>query len=105
MLSNTFRDIIANLNYPETEVLIQLPNNPEHGDFSTNLAMHLGGKLGTDPQNIAKVLIDKLTADYPHLVDSAEIAGPGFINISINILVWRNILYYKFHALFASPFI
>ena len=84
MLSNAFRDIIANLNYPETEVLVQLPNNPEHGDFSTNLAMQLGGKLGTNPRDIAKALIDKLTSDYPHLVVSAEIAGPGFINISIN---------------------
>ena len=42
-LINAFMEIIAKLNYPETDVLIQLPKNPEHGDFSTNLAMQLGG--------------------------------------------------------------
>ena len=83
-LINAFDEIIASLDYPETDVLIQLPKNPEHGDFATNLAMQLGGKLGSNPRDIAQKLTDKLTADYPHLVDSTEIAGPGFINISIN---------------------
>ncbi len=83
-LINAFNEIIASLDYPETDILIQLSKNPEHGDFATNLAMQLGGKLGSNPRDIAQKLTDKLTADYPHLVDSTEIAGPGFINISIN---------------------
>ena len=83
-LSNAFREIIANLDFPEIEILIQLPKNPEHGDFATNLALQLGGKLETNPRDIAQKLIDKLIDNYPNLVDSAEIAGPGFINISIN---------------------
>ncbi len=83
-LINAFNEIIASLDYPATDILIQLPKNPAHGDFATNLAMQLGGKLGSNPWDIAQKLTDKLTADYPHLVDSTEIAGPGFINISIN---------------------
>ena len=82
-LSKAFRNIIASLDLPEIEVLIQLPKNPEHGDFATNLALQLGGKLETNPRDIARKLIDKLIANYPQLVDSAKIAGPGFINISI----------------------
>ena len=83
-LINAFREIIASLDYPETDVLIQLPKNPKHGDFSTNLAMQLGGKLESSPRDIAQKLTDRLTSNYSHLIDSAEIAGPGFINISIN---------------------
>ena len=48
-LINAFSEIIASLDYPATDVLIQLPKNPEHGDFATNLAMQLAGKLGNTP--------------------------------------------------------
>ncbi len=83
-LSAAFREIISTLNYPETSIVVQLPKNPEHGDFATNLALQLAGKLDENPREIAKILSDKLKTDYPDLVDSTDIAGPGFINISIN---------------------
>ena len=83
-LSAAFREIISTLNYPETNIVVQLPKNPEHGDFATNLALQLAGKLDENPREIAQILSDKLKTDYPDLVDSTDIAGPGFINISIN---------------------
>ena len=83
-LSAAFREIISTLNYPETNIVVQLPKNPEHGDFATNLALQLAGKLDTNPREIAQILSDRLKTDYPDLVDSTDIAGPGFINISIN---------------------
>jgi len=83
-LINAFNEIIDSQNYPETDVLIQLPKNLEHGDFTTNLAMQLARKLGSPPRKIAEILKQKLIIGYPHLVNSAEIAGPGFINIFIN---------------------
>ena len=83
-LTEAFREIISTLNYPETNIVVQLPKNPEHGDFATNLALQLAGKLDENPREIAQILSDKLKADYPGLVDSTDIAGPGFINISIN---------------------
>ena len=83
-LTEAFREIISTLNYPETNIVVQLPKNPEHGDFATNLALQLAGKLDENPQEIAQILSDKLKNDYPDLVDSTDIAGPGFINISIN---------------------
>ena len=83
-LSAAFREIISTLNYPETNIVVQLPKNPEHGDFATNLALQLAGKLDENPREIAQILSDKLKNDYPDLVDSTDIAGPGFINISIN---------------------
>jgi len=83
-LSSALREILTTLNYPETKIVVQLPKNPNHGDFATNLALQLGGKLGESPRDIAQILADKLKSDYPNLVDSTDIAGPGFINISIN---------------------
>ena len=83
-LTEAFREIISTLNYPETNIVVQLPKNPEHGDFATNLALQLAGKLDENPREIAQILSDKLKNDYPDLVDSTDIAGPGFINISIN---------------------
>ena len=78
-LSAAFREIISTLNYPETNIVVQLPKNPEHGDFSTNLALQLAGKLDKNPREIAKIISDKLKTDYPGLVDSTDIVDPGFI--------------------------
>ena len=83
-LSNALHEIITALDYPETNIVVQLPKNPEHGDFATNLAMQLGGKLGKNPRDIAQILAEKLIENYPKLVESAHIADPGFLNITIN---------------------
>ena len=83
-LSNALREIITALDFPETEIVVQLPKNPEHGDFATNLALRLAGITGNKPQEIAQSIARKLQEDYPSMIDSASIAGPGFINISIN---------------------
>jgi len=82
-LTAALTNVLAALEYPPTPIVIQLPKNPEHGDFSSNLAMQLSGKLKSHPQEIAKSIAEKLENDYPQLVKSAEIAGPGFINIRI----------------------
>ena len=82
-LSDALHEIITALDYPETNIVVQLPKNPEHGDFATNLAMQLGGELGKNPRDIAQILAEKLIENYPKLVESAHIAGPGFLNITI----------------------
>ena len=95
-LTNALREIITVLDFPKTDIVVQLPNNPEHGDFATNLALKLAGLTGNKPQEIAQAITQKLQEDYPSLVESASIAGPGFINISINkeqiISQLRNVL-------------
>ena len=83
-LTNALREIITVLDFPKTDIVVQLPKNPEHGDFATNLALKLAGLTGNKPQEIAQAITQKLQEDYPSLVESASIAGPGFINISIN---------------------
>ncbi len=52
----------------------------QHGDFSTNVAMHLAGKLGKPPREIAQEIADVLLTRGSFEI---TIAGPGFINIRL----------------------
>jgi arginyl-tRNA synthetase len=63
-------------------VLLERPRNPEHGDFATNLALSLGGRLGEPPRQVAQRIVDALDLTAAG-VASADIAGPGFINFRL----------------------
>src|ERR1700761_5713152 len=63
-------------------VTVERPRNPEHGDYASNLAMQLGKKVGANPRELAGWLADALAqADG---IASAEVAGPGFINLRLD---------------------
>ncbi|EUA73489.1 arginine--tRNA ligase [Mycobacterium xenopi 4042] len=62
-------------------VTVERPRNPEHGDYASNLAMQLAKKVGVNPRELAGWLTEALArADG---VASAEVAGPGFINMRL----------------------
>ncbi|BBY01976.1 arginine--tRNA ligase [Mycobacterium seoulense] len=62
-------------------VTVERPRNPEHGDYASNLALQLGKKVGANPRELAGWLAEALSrADG---VASAEVAGPGFINLRL----------------------
>lgn len=61
------------------EIQIEKPNQPEHGDAASNIAMNLASVLKMNPRNIAEQILDSLDYDERKL-KSVEIAGPGFIN-------------------------
>ena len=62
-------------------VTVERPRIPEHGDYASNLALQLGKKVGVNPRELAGWLADALSqADG---VASAEVAGPGFINMRL----------------------
>jgi len=63
-------------------VEVARPQQAEHGDFSTNLAMQLARTLKRSPRDLATVLASALTAD--EVVARAEVAGPGFVNVWLN---------------------
>ena len=62
-------------------VTVERPRNPEHGDYATNIALQVAKKAGTNPRELAQWLCDAL-ANRPE-IDSAEVAGPGFINLRL----------------------
>ncbi|MEV1133260.1 arginine--tRNA ligase [Rhodococcus coprophilus] len=65
---------------PET-LTVERPRNPEHGDYATNVAMQVAKKAGVNPRELATWLAEALTAADG--IDSAEVAGPGFLNIRL----------------------
>ena len=63
--------------------ILERPRDPSFGDWATNLAMTLAKPLGRKPREIAEALIAAL--DKPSVgIVSAEIAGPGFVNIRLD---------------------
>ena len=70
---------LASEEIPEPKV--ERPRNRDHGDWATNVAMQLAKKAGTNPRALAQLLTERLTQNPG--IASAEIAGPGFINIRL----------------------
>ena len=64
------------------EVHIERPRNRDHGDYATNVALTLAKQAGVPPRQLAEALAEALTACAG--IESAEIAGPGFVNIRLD---------------------
>lgn len=63
------------------EVTVERPRDRSHGDYATNVALKLAKRAGTNPRAFADLLADRLrTSDG---VAAVEVAGPGFINITV----------------------
>jgi arginyl-tRNA synthetase len=67
-------------------ITVEPPRDPAHGDLSTNAAMVLAKPAGLNPRQLAEALVIEL-AKVPQ-VSSAEIAGPGFINLRVAGSAW-----------------
>lgn len=75
-------DTLDNLGYShDQEITVEIPNNKEFGDFSTNAAMILCKENKQSPKKIAEDLIKELKKN--RAFKKVEIAGPGFINFVI----------------------
>jgi arginyl-tRNA synthetase len=73
---------------PRTAVTVEPPRDAAHGDLAINAAMVLAKPAGMNPRALAEKLVEELRA-LPDVV-SAEIAGPGFINLRLADDTWRN---------------
>lgn len=71
-------------------VTVEPPRDAAHGDMATNAAMVLAKPAGMKPRDIAALLAEKLSAD-PRIT-SAEVAGPGFLNLRLAASVWQGLL-------------
>ena len=63
-------------------VVIERPKNRDHGDWATNVAMQLSARFGLKPREFAELLATELL--QVAAVSKVDIAGPGFINISVS---------------------
>ena len=66
-----------------SEIVVERPRNREHGDWATNAAMQLAPIFGLTPRALAELLAPEIQSLEE--VSKVEIAGPGFINISLNL--------------------
>ena len=64
-----------------TSVTVERPRQKGHGDYATNVALQLGKKAGTNPRAFAELVKTGLEASDG--VASVEVAGPGFLNITV----------------------
>ena len=63
-------------------IVIEIPKDVSHGDYSSNIAMQLTKLLKRNPREIAKSIVEKIDTVHS-VVSKVEIAGPGFINLFI----------------------
>ena len=70
-----------------SRVLVEPARNPAHGDVTTNAAMVLAGQARAKPRELAALLVDRLKGSDG--IERAEIAGPGFINLTLKAGFWH----------------
>jgi arginyl-tRNA synthetase len=72
------------------DIQIEVPGNPEHGDFASNLAMTMVRAEKKAPRQIAEALVAALgNCDF---LSNVEVAGPGFINFTLTPACWYEVL-------------
>ncbi|MBB5047883.1 arginyl-tRNA synthetase [Rhodopseudomonas rhenobacensis] len=71
-------------------IVVEPPKDASHGDMATNAAMVLAKEAKAKPRDLAEKIAEKLRAD--DLVASVDVAGPGFINLTLHPKVWSEAL-------------
>jgi arginyl-tRNA synthetase len=73
-----------------SRVVVEPPRDAAHGDMATNAAMVLAKEAKAKPRDLAEQIAAKLRAD--HLIASVDVAGPGFINLTLKASAWSDAL-------------
>src|SRR5450432_936395 len=73
-----------------SRVVVEPPRDTAHGDMATNAAMVLARDAKAKPRDLAEQIAAKLGAD--DLIASVDVAGPGFINLTLKASVWSDAL-------------
>jgi len=73
-----------------SRVAVDPPRDASHGDLSTNAAMVMAKPAGMKPRDLAALIAERLNTEDEVL--STDIAGPGFINLRLDTMVWRRCL-------------
>jgi len=74
-----------------SHIEIEVPANPEHGDYASNVALILAAQAKQNPRKIAQIIQENL-ADPENIIEKTQIAGPGFLNFFIKENIWQQTL-------------
>lgn len=84
-LKHALKDAVQNAfsqELSENDIVIEIPKDKSHGDYSTNVAMQLTRVLKNNPRKIAEGILAALNKEQAD-IEECDIAGPGFINFKI----------------------
>lgn len=70
---------------------VELPKHASHGDYSTNMAMLIGGREKKNPREIGSWLVEKMSG-HTDLFAKVDMAGPGFVNFFVRDAVWQSVV-------------
>jgi arginyl-tRNA synthetase len=73
-----------------SRIVVEPPRDPAHGDMATNAAMVLAKEARSKPRDLAEQIAARLRSD--DLVKTVDIAGPGFINLTLKPIAWADAL-------------
>jgi len=74
-------------------IVLEIPKDKAHGDLATNVALTLSGRLKMPPRKIAEIISDSFSGlsssvEGGGIIQKVKVAGPGFINFTLNQKVW-----------------
>ncbi|MCX5751462.1 MAG: arginine--tRNA ligase [Candidatus Saganbacteria bacterium] len=70
--------------FAEIPLAIEVPQNPKHGDYSTNYALLAAKQQKKNPHDVALIIVDALNKHSSNLFSKIEVVKPGFINFFID---------------------
>src|ERR1700704_394157 len=73
-----------------SRVVVEPPREASHGDMATNAAMVLAKEAKAKPRDLADAIAARLRADP--LIEKVDVAGPGFINLTLKVSAWADAL-------------
>ena len=90
-IKNAFYEAVNKLGYADgtvvssaNDIILEVPKDKDHGDYSVNVAMRLARVARKKPLDIANEIVALINLEETHL-SNIEIAGPGFINLTIDL--------------------
>ena len=86
--------LLAGSELPTPEITLERPRDPSHGDLACTVAMQIAKPLKKNPREIAQAITDAVMSNPTRigLIDALEIAGPGFINVRVELAAKQEIV-------------
>lgn len=83
-MQNTIKELLADFGITDGVVQFERPADIMHGDYATNVAMVHAKQIGTNPRELAEKIVTALQGKKIPEITHVDIAGPGFINITLS---------------------
>ena len=90
-IDKSLRAILSDLGVVVSDIHLERPRDPSHGDLATNLALKVASELGRAPREVAEEIAQRLNPETAG-VEAVEVAGPGFLNFRLSTRTVASVL-------------